>query len=128
MHIEKKKVGKISGVVLGILWRKILDQFIDRFGFSDNSLEIIRKQKEIIALTVDKIANDNKSANAFIKIAEEQLKALQANDKGMNFHELKALVELEWGHLNPMIVTVGEFYSYVKILQDRAKKQTAKHG
>ena len=115
---------------LSMQWRKLLDEHIARFGFPETYLDIFRKQKEILRLKIERMTSDDVSLGVFIDMAERDLKELEVVSKsgGGTFHDLKAIVELEWGHLNPMVVTVGEFYSYVKILQSRKRKAKQADG
>ena len=77
-------------------------------------------------MKVDRIANKNKGLNAFISIAEDELNAMMNEGKGGDFFELKAWVESSMRFtIDPMRTTVGEFFSYVKLIQSRAKQANA---
>lgn len=122
VHIEKKKVGRIKSIALGILWRKLLDEFIERFGFSENFLEIARKQKEILRLKIQKATDEDKSVNVFIKIAEEELIAMQQSIQMGNFYELKGALDRAGFYTEPMSTSVAEFYTHVQTLTKQVKQ------
>lgn len=124
-HIKKKRPNKFQELYLKKLWRDLLEQFIARFGFSENILDIDAKEVEIGRLRVERLVNSDRSLGAIIEIAERELAEMKRETVSGNSHELKAIVELEWGYLNPMVITVSEFHSYVKILQARNKKAQA---
>ena len=124
-YIEKKRVGLIRSYALRLVWRKLLDEYISEFGFCENFLDIIRKQKEIVMYRVNKIVNDDKSVNAFIKVCERELAELQKESQGGSFIETKSYIEKGMGFaINPFRCSVSEFYGYVKILS-RQNKRTA---
>src|SRR3989337_1700891 len=132
IHIEKKKVGKIRSMALGILWRKILDEFIERFGFSDSFLEIHNKEIEIGRMKVDRLVNNDKSLNAFIKIAEEQLASLMKFEEGFftgTIEQGKQLLEvfngLEKGIKSLAVESTKYFAISIKTLADLEKRKEA---
>lgn len=121
VHIEKRKVGKLREAGLKKLWRKLLDEYILRFGFSDNFLEICRLQKEILNLKIQRGTKDDKTVNIFIKIAEEKLISLQQIDKGSNFYELKGALDRAGFDIRPMETSVAEFFTHVQTLVTQSK-------
>lgn len=121
-HIEKKLPGKIQAFALAIRWRKLMDEYIARFGFSENFLEICRKEKEILIYKSKRIANNDKSQNAFIKVAERDLDELKNGAGGGDFWELKAYLEKNGFRINPFKTSVSEFYTSLKMLSKQFKK------
>ena len=110
----------IKQYALSIVWRKLMDEYIERFGFSENFLEIVRKQKEILNLKVKRIVESDRSVNAFIKISEQELSELQQQDKGGDFWQSKAYIEKGMGiRINPLECSVAEFYSYFTVLKQK---------
>lgn len=121
--IKKKLPGRLQGYALSILWRQILDEHIGRFGFAEGYIEIVRKQKEILRLRVDRIVNEDRSLNAFIRIAEDELSDLESNkSKGSNFYEIKGVLEKNGFKIHPFKTTVEEFYTHVQTLTKQLKK------
>lgn len=121
--INKKLPNLIKGYALAILWREILDEHLEKFGFSPGFLEIHRKQKEILRLKVDRIVNEDKSLNAFIKIAEDELSEMEfVGSKGTNFYEIKGILEREGFRINPFETSTEEFYTHVQTMCKLAKK------
>ena len=113
---------KIKWYALRIQWRKLLDEYIERFGFSENFLEIVRKQKEILQFKVKRIVESDRSVNAFIKISEQELSELQKDDKGGDFWQLKGTLDKAGFNIRPMETSVSEFYTHVKTLMNQNKR------
>ena len=109
------------------IWKQIMDQYIAKFGFPDHYLEILRKQMEIARHRVTRMTTGDKTVGAFIKIIEQEIEELQRDTTGGNFYELKAWIEkgMGIGHIDPMRITVAEFYSYYKIVEKKSKKVKA---
>lgn len=101
-------------------WRFLLDEYIEKFGFSPNYLAIMRKQKEILRLITDRAVNDNKSLNAFIKIAYTELASLKKDSGSMTFWELKGALDRAGYNINVKETSVSEFYSHIKTLSKQA--------
>lgn len=114
--------GRVRGFVLGLRWRKLMDEYVARFGFSENFLEICRKEKEILLYKAKRIANNDRTVNAFIKVAEKDLEELKKDGTGGNFWELKAYLEKNGFRINPFETSVSEFYTSLKMLSKQFKK------
>lgn len=113
----------IRAYALSIVWRKLLDEYIARFGFSENFLEIIRKEKEIAMHRVKRIVDSDRSVNAFIQICQQELTELQKAGQGGDFWQSKAFIEKGMGiKINPFECSVGEFYSYFKTIATMNKR------
>ena len=108
---------------LKIRWRKLTEEYIERFGFSDSFIEITRKQKEILRLKVQRMVDGDKSANTFIKICEEELSEMKGSEVSGNFWELKGSLDRSGFDIRPMETTVSEFYTHVKTLMKYQKAQ-----
>lgn len=127
IHIKKKKPDSaLKKYALAVIWREIMDEFVSKFGFSEQYLELIRKEKELAMYLRDKIVNDDKSLNSYIRACEREIEELNNEMTGGDFFEVKAWIEKEMGFiLNPMIVTVTEWHSYIKIIKSKSKKRVA---
>lgn len=110
---------------LSALWDRVYDEYIERFGFSEGFLRILNKRKEITNLRNEKMQTDDLSIQTFIDVAGEELKQLIADATGKtDFYESKADMERVLGFtLNPRIVTVAEFNSYISSI-----KKNPPHG
>lgn len=106
-----------------MLWRDILSQFIDRFGFGESAIERMRKEKEIALITVDMIVSGDKSKKTLIDIVRDELETIQKESTGGEFWEIKSSIEQYMKFsINPMRTSVGEFYSYLKLIEKQIKK------
>tara|TARA_R110000868_G_scaffold35798_1_gene127838 strand:- start:9173 stop:9670 length:498 start_codon:yes stop_codon:yes gene_type:complete len=124
--IKRRKVGKYTRTALQTKWGVVYDGYIARFGLSEDYLKLIEKKKEIAALKVERMETGSKALNTFIKIAELELNEMQKGDgrEEVDFYESKSHVEKQLGFaLDPMKISVSEFYSHIKVLKQSTKQQ-----
>lgn len=108
-------------------WKKIYQEFVDRFGFSDEFLSILELEKNIALLKIEKAERGDENMQTFIEIDEIKLqkKKAELNSIKSDFYEIKAGVESSLGfHIDPKKCTVVEFYSYIKTLKKKNVKDT----
>lgn len=108
-------------------WKKLYEQFIDRFGFSDEFLSILELEKNIALLKIEKAERGDENIQTFIEIDEIKLQKKKAELGGVksDFFDIKAGVESSLGfHIDTKKCTVVEFYSYVKTLKKKNAKTT----
>lgn len=114
----------MKGYALSILWRQLLDEHVAKFGFSDSYIALARKQKENFRLRIERIVNEDKSLNAFIKITEDELIELQSGtEKGSSFYEIKGALERAGFKIHPMKTSVEEFSTHVRTLLKQLRQQ-----
>ena len=124
--IKRRKVGKYTRTALQTKWGVVYDGYIARFGLSEDYLKLIEKKKEIADLKVERMETGSKALNTFIKIAELELNEMQKGDgrEEVDFYESKSHVEKQLGFaLDPMKISVSEFYSHIKVLKQSTKQQ-----
>lgn len=108
-------------------WKKLYEQYVNRFGFSDDFLSILELEKNIALLKIEKAERGDENIQTFIEIDEIKLqkKKSELNSVKSDFFDIKAVVESSLGfHIDTKKCTVVEFYSYVKTL----KKKNAKNA
>lgn len=125
---RKQKPGKMMGYVLSDAFTSIQNQFVDRFGLSSEYADYLNKRREILELRREKIVSGDESIETIINIA---IKELEQMKKGLaraeSFNEIKANMEQALGfQINPLTVSVSEFYSYISSLNKRAQRQKQK--
>lgn len=122
IHIEKKQPSLLRKYALRILWRELLEQYVQRFGFSESFLEAFRKEKEIVSMGFQRMASNDRSLNAFIKIAEQELAEIKNQGKRGTFDQTLASVEKFMGYsIDPARCSVSKFYSYIALMDRQAK-------
>lgn len=126
INLSKNKTGFIKSHFLHELWRSLQEQHVERFGFSDDFMSICRKQKEIFLLRQQRALNDDRSLNAFIRISEEELVAMQREGKGGNFWELKGALDRAGFNVVPSQTSVAEFYTHIQTLIKSSAKNKFK--
>lgn len=127
IHIQRKKPNFVKNYILIRIWIEIYDEMIARFGFSDEFLDLYRKDKEITILKAEMVISNDKTKQAFIKIAEIELDGIRENiDKfsgKITFDEAKGFMESQMGfRINPYECTVAEYYGYMMTMKKLNKK------
>lgn len=101
------------------VWKVLYNQYITRFGYTDQFLETMQKKKEIALLKVDLITSGDKSLKVFIQIAEKELEEMTGED--VDFYTGKSMLEKSLGfYIDIHRVSVAEYYSHFQV----AKKVT----
>ena len=65
-------------------------QYIERFGYSEQFIDVMSKKREIALLKVDYITTGDKSLKVFIQIAEKELEEMNGAD--VDFYESKSTI------------------------------------
>ncbi len=127
VYINKKKTSLAKELILKKVWKDLIDEYISKFGLSEEYIDIARKQKELIRLKVERAVNGDKTLTAFIKIIEQELIELQRPRKDTNFWELKGALDRAGFDIRPMETSVTEFFTHVRTLvaQNKSKEKYA---
>jgi len=122
--VGKIKLGKNILEFLNKRWEKIYDEYIARFGFSEKFIELLELQMETALLKIEKVETEEQFIQTQININEARinyLKKKQLENTGMNFYELKSVLEKQKGfRIDPKSTTVIEFYTDVETLKKAA--------
>lgn len=121
------KADKYEKMALLRRWKKMYEQFVSRFGFSDEFLSILELEKNIALLKIEKAERGDENIQTFIEIDEIKLqkKKAELSNVKSDFFDIKAGVESSLGfHIDPKKCTVVEFYSYIKALKKKNVKNT----
>jgi len=114
MNVRRPNI--ITFHALIIIWDKMQNEYVEKFGFSESFLEIFRKEKEIAKLIAKKINTGDQSVQTFINIAtfeaeEMRKKNLSSND----IYETKTNLERIMGFkINLFETSAAEFFGYIK--------------
>lgn len=119
---------------MGLKWKTIYEECIERFGFSEEFLELHRKEKEIATMQAEMILSNDPTRELLITVEmreyESMKKQMEIYSGKVSFEEAKATLETELSipRINPYECTVAEYYGYLKLLRDKvkAKKQNNK--
>jgi len=116
--LNNYRSAKYNTTYLAVQWRKLYDEFIAEFGFSESFLEIVRKQKQIAKLLVKKITTDDPTLETMIAICEMELADMQRIGNSVSFYQAKGMVEKEMGmKLDLHQCSVKEYYNYIKLIE-----------
>lgn len=108
-------------------WKKIYEEYVNRFGFSEEFLSILELEKNIALLKIEKAERGDENIQTFIEIDQIKLEKKKAELNAVNsdFYDMKAAIESNLGfHIDPKKCTVIEFYSYLKNIKKKNAKST----
>lgn len=101
---------------LDVIGRELMDEYVARFGFTEDFLSVCRKKRELVKLYQKRITTGDTYWQTFIDICEHELEVMQQPRK-TDFYEFKAQVEQRLGRsVDEMTTSVAQFYSYVKMV------------
>lgn len=125
MH-ARKRVNKKQSAFLQTIWKSIYDQYIDRYGFSDDLLDILRKRVEIAKLKVLR-AKGVATADTDIDIAELDLqKMLDEAHSEDNFFASKPAIQHILGYqINIKTTSVAEYMDCAETAKQMATKKAS---
>lgn len=129
--IRPRKLNIFHKRFLSRVWRNIYDEYIKRFGFSKLFIEIMEKKQEIYVLKCQRIETGDDSMNLFIEVAKKELEELEKRSKAdpMSMYQSKLSMEKILGfRLDPKVVPVEEYYSYIEGVKKLAEKIPHKNG
>ena len=110
----RKKLERWEVRRLNELWMVLYKQYIERFGYSEQFIEVMSKKREIALLKVDYITSGDKSLKVFIQIAEKELEEMNGAD--VDFYESKSMLEKSLGfYIDIHKMTVAEYYSHFQV-------------
>lgn len=104
------------------VWEKIYDQFIEKFGLSEKFKDYIRYKLE--ALKLYKLAYLNGQRD---KIPMAQVRMIQANESlgeyESDLNRIAFQIAKHIGRIDTNVVSVDEFYSYLKEISNGKNNQ-----
>lgn len=122
---EYQELGKGHSFILRKVQNELLNQFFKEFGFDEKRLEILKKQREITLLYLQKSAENNPALLTDIEIAEKELANMTRDSLGepANIYEISGQIKSILGfNFEVNKCTVSEFYGYMKVIEKKNKK------
>ena len=124
MLINRRPLRMGESVILAQRFEKVFEEFIERFGFSEQTLLLMAKRRHIARLKVKKIVTGDQSLNTMIEIEKEKIRLLEQEMKAEHQEslEMKANVEMICGYqIDSHRMSTSEFYSLLKTLRNVRK-------
>jgi len=105
-------------------FKEMFEDYINRFGLSDEFLSILEKKKSIALKKIDLLLSGDGSMKTLIEVEEYQLSVMTAEpEKKTSFTEVKSYIEKYFGfRLDMKQITVVEFYTYLQIIKENGRK------
>lgn len=121
--INKRKISKTETEVLKTVLRKLVDDYIDKFGISTQYQRILELQRDIRVKEIEIITTGDKSNKAFIEVYKRELKQLIESNNKADVSDLKANVTKYMKiQLDFKKMPVNEFYSIIKQIKAEQNK------
>ena len=124
LFIKRRKVGRFEKRPLEILWTNIFNEYIEKYGFGDVYQEIMQIQKNVIALRMEAICNEDTSRLTFIDIEELKLEELKEKLLGKkNYFESNVEIQKIIGSpIDIYSCSVAQYKAYEMYVEEQILK------
>ena len=105
-------------------WTKVNGSYLDVFGVSDHYKDILMLKRDIALNEYAWERNREPIARVYAREAKKELEAIQKGDNTRaDMNEQIFIIEKEMGfEVDPKVMTIKRFYSYIKGINNLAKK------
>ena len=104
------------------LWMELYQQYIDEFGVHADYERLIKKKQQLTARIAEYIATGDRFKLNKIHITELEIKSMTDDKEPQKFHEvITTLDEFFNRDIDPKVLTVKKYYSYIKRIESKAK-------
>ena len=105
---------------LWMVWEKIYNEYIDKFGLSEEFLEDLNNQIEVANYKAEFIISGDRYYKTMIRVAEDRIKMTKEdNSKPMDLEVILAKVSKYYGFkLSSKEISIVEYYSYLKAINN----------
>lgn len=127
IKVNREKPNKFIEVILAGKWKRIMSEYIDEFGFSNEFLTMLRLQKQLLILTADYYLTDDRKLITDIELKRKEIELIEKmNDKDKLSDLLSVTISLkQLGYpIDEHRTSVKEFYLICK----RIEKENKRHG
>ncbi len=126
LMVNRKQPSTKQSDRLQKIWIKIYDEYIERYGFNQEVLDILHKRIEIAKLKIQR-AKGSRTASTDIEIAEFDLQnMINAMHKEENFLASKPIIEHVLGfQIDIKTTSVAEYMDYGETAKQIANKKAA---
>ena len=108
--------------MLDKVWKSLYNQYIERFGYTEQFLETMSKKREIALMKVDYMVKGDKTMKVFIQIAEKELEDMTGED--VDFYQGKSMLEKNLGfYIDIHRMSVAEYYSHFQVAKKTVKSE-----
>lgn len=116
---EKDKKAIRKWKELPILWEKIYNEYIQRFGLPDEFISMMKLKNDIAIMQADLIITGKKHFKTLIEIKKQELKKDSGIEKPKELDSILAIVSKWYGfHVNSNKITVSQYYAYIKEIKN----------
>ena len=125
-YFDMPKVTKATYKKLDTCWDELLDQYLRKFGLSEQAEKSLRLEVKIAKLKIKMVLTKDWGLLAAIRMEERKLKQdLEAHNKA-TFEETVAYVEKYQGKsIDAFTCSTQMFYTYVDLMNKQAKRDRA---
>lgn len=125
----RREISDKEKVELKKQWELIFDEFLDEFGIPEHLVKILRLQRDISVMKLDRYLSGDASLDTFIFIKEEELRDAQNTTNSVdNFNESVIAIEKYMGFkFDVNVDSVRKYYGYIKLLNEISTKNKLKN-
>jgi hypothetical protein len=106
------------------IWENIYDEFIKRFGLSENYIKYINIRQQALELYKEAYVDGEKYKRVLADIKVAEAERLIEDSEDVDLFEVSAyLTKNNFGRIDVKVVSVAEFYSYLKIIKKENGKK-----
>jgi hypothetical protein len=121
-HLIKQGVCNDVNVLIAT-WGDVYAQFIDYIGINGTFDNLLKLKKRKALLELDLVITDNEFLRNKLSMIEDDIHAIESKQVNPNYLDSKIMVERAMGfRLDINVVSVKEFYSYIKNLENNGTK------
>lgn len=117
----KRQVRVLNKKNLEALWKRLQEDFIDRFGLSKKYVSIERKRLSIERLQLKYMSTGDKTLVPVIEVRKRELEAMlreQKVEKRQSLEEQVVMLESHYGFsIDTRKVSVARYYTYIQVYE-----------
>lgn len=115
-HLLKKQ-GKKADKYADIIYLRMQDELVDKYGVGDMFMKILRMKIKISLMRADQALSGDRTSEIKVKILEDKIEEMEGGFKDVDIFESVISIEKFMGFkLDLKTLTVGEFYKYGKYI------------
>jgi hypothetical protein len=121
-HLIKQGICNDVNILIDA-WGVVYAEFIDYIGINGTFDNLLKLKKRKALLELDLVITDNEFLRNKLAIVDAEIKAIESKQVNPNYLDSKIMVERAMGfRLDINVVSVKEFYSYIKNLENNGTK------
>lgn len=111
---------------LNSIWHDLYDEFLDKYGLSDEFVQLMKLKKRHTIELLDYVINGDNFKLTEADITEAEMQEIMNQQNPLEDDETIIMIESSLGFkVNPKEISVVEYYNYLDFIGKKQKKQMA---